>query len=327
MAASRSGQEPQHQELENYVKAILNIMEDFAAEKERLENSQHAVINILDDFSDEKARLEETQRAMLNLLEDFAEERAKSEAARGELQLSFDSLRAAKESAEAATQEIESFSYSVSHDLRAPLRSLSGFSKLLLTDYRDRLDETGRDYLSRIAAAAERMGMLIDDLLKLSRVSRAVMEVKEVDLGAIAGRVIAQIAVTQPERRVESIMEESIAAFGDERLLAIALENLLRNAWKFTNKKESAVIEFGVKDRGEGERVYFVSDNGAGFDMDYVNKLFNPFQRLHQAEEFPGTGIGLATSKRIIDRHGGHIWIEGAVGKGACVYFTLQGKE
>lgn len=332
--------------LEDYAKAILNMMEDFADEKARLEDSQHAVINILDDFSAEKERLEETekatlniledflsekarledaQRAMLNLLEDFDVERTRAEAAHRDLQESFESLRVAKEAAEAATREVESFSYSVSHDLRAPLRSLSGFSQLLLKHYRDALDDTGKDYLTRIVNAADKMGMLIDDLLKLSSISRAAIEIKKINLSMMAGRAVNQLSALHPERNVEFKTEEGIFAFGDERLIAVALENLIGNAWKFTSKTEKAVIEFGVEYLHEGERAYFVRDNGAGFETEYAGKLFNPFQRLHRDEEFPGTGIGLATVKRIIDRHGGRIWIEGAKGKGATVYFTLQG--
>ncbi len=286
------------------------------------EDFTKALLNILEDSSDEKSGLEDMQRAMLNILDDFDVERIKVEAANRELQESFESLRVAKEAAEASSREIEAFSYSVSHDLRAPLRSVSGFSQLLLADYAERLDEEGRDYLRRMMAAAEKMGVLIDDLLKLSRVSRAAMEREMVDLSAIARKVFDNLAALNPARQVETVIADGLKVSGDARLLTIALENLLGNAWKFTERRDKAVIEFGV-DYCDDERVFFIKDNGAGFDMTYVGKLFNPFQRLHKAEEFQGTGIGLATVKRIIDRHGGRVWIAGEVGTGTVVYFTL----
>lgn len=307
---------------EEHAKAILNILEDFAEEKGRLEETQRAVLNILEDFSEEKARLEKTQRAMLNLLEDFDVERSRTEAANRELRDSLESLRLAKEATETAYRELEAFSYSVSHDLRAPLRSVSGFSQLLLEDYFDKLDEEGKDCLKRIVAAAEKMGWLIDDLLNLSRLSRASMNRERVNLRAMAGKIAERLRASQPTRVVEFVFSDDLFAFGDERLLMIMIENLLGNAWKFTEKRAKAVIEFGVEHRGDG-RVFFIRDNGSGFDMTYVDKLFKPFQRLHQVEEFPGTGIGLATVKRIIDRHGGRVWIEGEAEKGASVYFTL----
>jgi len=307
---------------EDYAKAILNILEDFSAEKDRLEETQRAVFNILEDFSGEKTRLEDSQRAMLNLLEDFDEERSKAEAANRELRKSFESLQMAKEATEALNRELESFSYSVSHDLRAPLRSVAGFSQLLLEDYSDKLDEEGKDSLKRIVAATEKMGWLIDDLLKLSRVSRTVMENGQVDLSAIIRRVADRLSESQPERQAEFRLSEGVFAFGDEHLITVMIENLMGNAWKFTAKREKAVIGFRSEQRGD-ERLFLIQDNGAGFDMTYADKLFGPFQRLHKVDEFPGTGIGLATVKRIIERHGGRVWIEGEVGIGATVYFTL----
>jgi light-regulated signal transduction histidine kinase (bacteriophytochrome) len=223
---------------------------------------------------------------------------------------------------EAANRELEAFSYSVSHDLRAPLRSVAGFSQALSEDYADKLDAEGRDSLERILAGTHRMGRLIDDLLNLSRVSRAEMKREKVSLSEIGGKIADMLRKTQPERQAEFIIAEGLVAHGDEHLLTVMLENLLGNAWKFTGKNPHAVIEFGIAQH-EGKQAYFVKDNGAGFDMSYAGKVFSPFQRLHSMNEFPGTGIGLATVKRIIARHGGDVWIEGEVEKGATVYFTL----
>jgi len=223
---------------------------------------------------------------------------------------------------EAANRELEAFSYSVSHDLRAPLRSVAGFSQVLFEDYADKLNEEGRDSLERILTATHRMGRLIDDLLNLSRVSRAEMRREEVRLSGLAGKIAEMLRKTQPERQAEFNIAEGLVAQGDEHLLTIVLENLLGNAWKFTGKNPHAVIEFGVTQH-EGQQAYFVKDNGVGFDMSYAGKMFSPFQRLHSINEFPGTGIGLATVKRIINRHGGTVWIEAEVGGGTTVYFTL----
>ncbi len=223
---------------------------------------------------------------------------------------------------EAANRELEAFTYSVSHDLRAPLRSINGFSRVLMEDCVKKLNTEEKDSLDRIIGATQHMGQLIDDLLNLSRMSRAEMRRKRINLSEISRRIIAKIKEGQPERQVEFVIAENLVATGDEHLLTVALENLFSNAWKFTSKRPHAVIEFG-KMRQKGKSVYFVRDNGAGFDMAYMEKLFNPFQRLHSSDQFPGTGIGLATVKRIISRHGGCVWAEGAVGKGAAIYFTL----
>ena len=223
---------------------------------------------------------------------------------------------------EAAYKELEAFSYSVSHDLRAPLRSIDGFSQVLLEDYMDKLDAAGQDALKRVRAAAQRMAQLIDDMLKLSRVTRSEMHLETVDLSAMAHAVLDELQRTQPERQVNCVIVEGIVAKGDTQLLRAVLENLLGNAWKFTGKHGCARIEFGKTQR-EGETTYFVRDNGAGFDMAFVNKLFGAFQRLHPVEEFPGTGIGLATVQRIIRRHRGRVWAEGALAQGATFYFTL----
>jgi len=223
---------------------------------------------------------------------------------------------------EAANGELEAFTYSVSHDLRAPLRSINGFSRVLLEDCADRLEGQGRNALERIIAAAEHMGHLIDDLLSLSRMTRTEIKRGRVNLSDSVRRVAGKLKETEPERQVEFVIAEDILAEGDEQLLTVALENLLNNAWKFTGGIPHAVIQFGMS-RDAGKTAYFVRDNGAGFNMAYSEKLFTPFQRLHSADEFPGTGIGLATVKRIVNRHGGRVWAEGEVGKGATFFFTL----
>lgn len=223
----------------------------------------------------------------------------------------------------ATNKELEAFSYSVSHDLRSPLRSIDGFSQALLEDYYDKLDETGQDYLHRLRGASQKMGELIDGLLKLSRLTRSEMRPEMVDLSALASEIAARLHETQPERRVEFIISRGLTANGDRQLLRVLLENLLGNAWKFTLKSPQARIEFG-KSRNGDKKTYYVRDNGIGFDMTYADKLFGAFQRLHEETEFPGTGIGLATVQRVINRHGGTVWAEGDPGKGATFYFTLN---
>jgi len=227
------------------------------------------------------------------------------------------------EQLEAANKELESFSYSVSHDLRAPLRSIDGFSQVLLEDYSDRLDAEGKDSLRRVRAATQRMAQLIDDILGLSRTTRAEMRFETVDLSAIAEAVSAELRKSEPGRDVEFVIAPGLAAEGDPRLLAVMIENLLGNAWKFTSRHARARIEFGMLLR-DGRPVYFVRDDGAGFDMGYAGKLFGVFQRLHGTAEFEGTGIGLATVQRIMHRHGGRVWAEGEVEKGATFYFTFR---
>jgi PAS domain S-box-containing protein len=222
----------------------------------------------------------------------------------------------------AANKELEAFAYSVSHDLRSPLRGIDGFSKALLDDYRDKLDDTGKDYINRIRAGTQRMGRLIDDLLKLSRLTRAGVKYQSLDLGEIARNIAAELRREEPDRRVDFEIAKGVTVHGDSALVTAALDNLLRNSWKFTSLREHARIEIGVAEQN-GERVFFVRDDGAGFDMTYVDKLFGPFQRLHDTAEFPGTGIGLAIVHRVILRHGGRIWAKGEVNKGATFYFTM----
>jgi PAS domain S-box-containing protein len=223
---------------------------------------------------------------------------------------------------QAVNKELEAFSYSVSHDLRAPLRHINGFSQALLEDYADKLDETGKSYLQEVRGASQEMAQLIDDVLELARVSRTEMRREITSLSELAQSIMAELRNRDAGRTVSVQIEEGLSTNGDKRLLRIMLGNLLGNAWKFTSKRGQAEIVFGYEPK-DGESVYFVRDNGAGYDMAFADKLFGAFQRLHTAEEFEGTGIGLATVQRIVNRHGGRVWAEGAVSKGATFYFTL----
>ena len=222
-----------------------------------------------------------------------------------------------------AMRELESFSYSISHDLAAPLRGIDGFSRMIEEDYADKLDDRGRDYLQRIRAATQRMHRLIDDLLGLARITRNEMNRQSVDVSALAHDIAAELARGEPQRRAEFLIQPSMRVYADANLLRIAMDNLLRNAWKFTGRHETAHIEIGSLQR-DRELVYFVKDDGAGFDMRYASKLFGPFQRLHSVGDFTGSGIGLAIVHRIVHRHGGRIWAEAEVERGACFYFTLE---
>jgi PAS domain S-box-containing protein len=222
---------------------------------------------------------------------------------------------------EATNKEMESFSYSVSHDLRAPLRALRGFTEVLLEVHASQLDSRGQDYLRRACAASFQMERLIEDLLKLAQVARADLQVEEVNLSLVAGDIASELAGSDSSRTVQFVIAPECSAHGDPRLVRLALDNLLRNSWKFSGKRADARIEFGRLD-GQ-EPAFFVRDNGAGFDMAYSKRLFGVFQRLHAASEFPGTGVGLATVRRIITRHGGRAWATGAVNQGATFYFTL----
>lgn len=221
-----------------------------------------------------------------------------------------------------ANKEMEAFSYSVSHDLRAPLRSIDGFSQAFLEDYESILDETGKNYLSRVRSAAQKMSTLIDDMLKLAKVSRTSIAKKEIHLSEIAESIADSLLETDPDRDAEIVIEPDMVISGDKNLIKVALQNLMENAWKFTSKQDITKIEVGSK-QIKKETVYYVRDNGAGFDMAYAKKLFAPFQRLHKESDFPGTGIGLSTVQRIVHRHLGKIWAEGQSGSGATFYFTL----
>jgi len=247
-------------------------------------------------------------------------------------------LEGANRELEAANRELEAFSYSVSHDLRAPLRSIEGFSQILLEDYSSSLEDEAKSYLGRLRASSRRMALLIDDLLELSRVTRTTLRRQSVNLSALCRQIADEIKKSDPGgREVEFVITEGLLANADARLLAIALENLLSNAFKFTSKKRGiATIEFGAislggggaeegeEAEGESALAYYVKDNGVGFEMAYASKLFGPFQRLHGGEDFEGTGVGLATVARIVHRHGGRVWAVGELGEGATFFFTLK---
>jgi light-regulated signal transduction histidine kinase (bacteriophytochrome) len=235
-------------------------------------------------------------------------------------------LRRAREAAETANHELEAFSYSVAHDLRAPLRGIDGFSMALLEDHAEQLDAVGKEHLQRVRTAAQFMAQLIENLLMLAQLAQSEIRREQVDLTRLARASVARLQDTHPERQIEIVIADGLFTHGDARLLGIVFDNLLGNAWKFTAKRRGTRIEFG-QTANSGRPVYFVSDNGAGFDMAYTSKLFGVFQRLHSAEEFNGTGVGLATVQRIIRRHDGRIWALGKVGHGATFFFTLGDQE
>jgi len=248
---------------------------------------------------------------------------AKRTAAEKEIAALNRALRRHATEIEATNRELEAFSYSVSHDLRAPLRSITSFSQALLEDCADSLDEQGRDYLDRVVRAGRRMAELIEDMMVLSRISRSEMQRGSVDLSATAREIADELAQGQPDRDVEVDVTPGLVADGDPKLLRIMIENLLGNAWKFTERQPDPRIEFGALPGNNGERVFYVRDNGAGFDMEHAGRLFAPFQRLHRETEFPGTGVGLATVQRVVRRHGGKVWAQGKVSQGATFFFTV----
>ena len=288
--------------------------------------TRRAVIGVLAVTSQTPHKFHEEDQQLLSALADQAAiaienaklyEQAKQYA--GELEAK---VEARTRELQQTNKELEAFSYSVSHDLRAPLRGIDGFSQVLLEDYADKLDAEGKSHLQRVRAASQRMAQLIDDMLNLSRVTRSEIHHTTVDLSALVQTIAAELHKTQPERHVTFVIAEGVIANGDARLLRVVLGNLLGNAWKFTGKNTRATIEFGVIQQ-DGKPAYFVRDDGTGFDMAYADKLYAAFQRLHTVDEFEGTGVGLATVQRIIHRHGGRIRAEGAVGRGATFYFTL----
>jgi len=288
--------------------ATMNLLEDFGEERHRMEQVQTASLNILDDFNEERGRLGQIQAALLNILEDIEEEHSRTE--RVNLKL------------ESINKELEAFTYSVSHDLRAPLRAVSGFAQAMQEDCAETLDHQGRRYLGLISSNAKRMGQLIDDLLAFSRLGRQQMIESAVDLNILARSVYSELAPQYIDRRIEFNILPVPKTLGDKSLLHQVMINLISNALKFTRTKPEAVIEFGYL---EDENAFYVKDNGVGFEMQYVNKLFGVFQRLHPVTQFEGTGVGLALVSRIITRHGGRVWAEGDVDKGATFYFSLPG--
>ena len=289
---------------------------DLAATAESVSETKDFSVRAKVHSRDEIGMLVETFNEMLGRIQ---EQNQELQQARDGLE-----LRVAERTTqlEVANKELEAFSYSVSHDLRAPLRSIDGFSQAILEDYGDKLDEQGRSDLKRVRAATQRMAQLIDDMLNLSRVTRGEMRRERVDLSSMAKNIAAELKTAEPERQVDLAIAENVKTEGDERLLRVLLENLLLNAWKFTGKQQTAKIEFGVS-HTNGKPVYYVRDDGAGFDMAYAGKLFGAFQRLHAMTEFKGTGVGLATVQRIVHRHGGRVWAESKVGEGATFFFTL----
>jgi len=274
---------------------------------------------LTDAFNQMLGRIEEQKKELqqhAKILEQRVAERTQ------ELEHRNEALRRNTAELLAANTELDAFAYSVSHDLRAPLRSIDGFSQVLLEDFATQLGDAGRDSLHRVRAASQRMATLIDDLLKLARVTRTEMRTERVDLSAVARDIVGDIQRATPDRQVEFTIAPGLEAEGDARLLRVVLDNLLRNGWKYTGKQPQPRVAFTAVDEN-GSRVFVVKDNGAGFDMQYADKLFGVFQRLHSAAEFEGTGVGLATVRRIITRHGGRIWAEGVVDQGATFYFTL----
>jgi two-component system sensor kinase len=277
-----------------------------------LEENQRATLNVLEDFDEEQRTLADTQSALMNMLEDVEAERTETEQAKALL--------------ETVNKELEAFTYSVSHDLRAPLRAISGFAEAVVEDYGPQLDDEGKRYLGLIQSNAHQMGQLIDDLLNFSRLGRQQMSVAQVDLDALARTVFDELSALEPKRRIAFEIGRVPPAQADPSLVRQVLANLLSNAIKFTRLRAEASVEFGYEPNRDGG-AYYVRDNGVGFDMRYVGKLFGVFQRLHPATEFEGTGVGLALVQRILSRHGGRAWAEGAVDRGAVFYFTLPARE
>ena len=313
----------------DHAQATLDLLEDFIEEKQQLKDAQLAVLNILEDATADRLKAEAAVKASISIMEDLSDAQAEIGALNAELEVRVDQRTA---ELVLANKNLEAFTYSVAHDLRSPLRALSGYSEALTEDYGDRLDDTGRWYADRIQAATERMGTLIDDLLQLAQVSRTDMNLGLVDLSAEVTAISAELHDREPDRVVRFAIGDGVRDTADRSLIRTVLQNLVENAWKFTARSDDATIEFGTATAGGTGTggtgaCYYVRDNGAGFDPAFAGKLFQPFQRLHAVAEFPGTGIGLASVQRIIERHGGRVWAEGAVGHGATFYFTLNATQ
>lgn len=323
------GDEEKAKNFEDVQRATLNILEDFDAEKKRLEHVQSATLNLLEDFDAEKKRLEDVQRATVNILEDFDSEKARSEQSQRALLNILEDMDAEKrkvaevnQQLETVNEELEAFSYSVSHDLRAPLRHIDGFSKLLVERHATGLPEEAREYVSLIRESTREMGQLVDDLLNLARVGRKELNLQVTGLHSVVDEVVAELKPLVTERTIDWKLQRLPFVECDPGLIKQVFANLLSNAVKFTRPRERAVIEVGAMDR-DGQSAIFVRDNGVGFSMKHADKLFRVFQRLHRQEDFEGTGVGLATIQRIIHKHGGRVWAEAELNQGATFYFTL----
>lgn len=303
----------------SYSRAILNVLDDYRLEKALSVDVQLAMLNILDDFTEEKSRLEATQKATLNILEDFDIEKVKVQVARG-------AAEDANSRLEQSNSQLEAFSYSVAHDLRAPLRAIDGFSRILLDDHAAGLSGEGKRVLGVVISNVGRMGLLIDDLLSFSRLGRTALGKQEVDMTALVRPVAEEVRALHPHRRIELTIEPLGFAYCDQASIRQVWTNLLSNAFKFTRARAVARVTISCEERTK-EVVYSISDNGAGFDMQYADKLFGVFQRLHAAVQFEGTGIGLAIVDRIVQRHGGRVWAEAKVDESATFSFALPTGE
>jgi light-regulated signal transduction histidine kinase (bacteriophytochrome) len=288
--------------------ATMNLLEDMNEERSNFQLIQKATLNLLEDMNEERNKLGETQRALMNMLEDIEVERVKTEDAKTLLEL--------------VNKELEAFSYSVSHDLRAPLRAVSGFAEAVIEDCAPQLDDQGKRYLGLIQDNAHKMGQLIDDLLTFSMLGRQRMTGTDIDMESLAKEVFGELAGLETGRNINMTIHPVPAAHGDKTLVKQVLVNLFSNAIKFTRTRAEAIIEFGYLTESDNG-AYYVKDNGVGFDMRYINKLFGVFQRLHTVAEFEGTGVGLALVQRIITRHGGRTWAQAEINQGAIFYFTL----
>lgn len=346
-----SGDYERFRALEETQRATFNILEDFNEEKVKLGSLQHATMNLLDDVEEERQKYRDIQSATANVLEDFDEERGKfrevqiatlnlledvnverdkfAETQRAlmnmldDIEVERTKVDQAKTLLESANKELEAFSYSVSHDLQAPLRAISGFAQAVGEDNATQLDSEGHRYLKLVQENAHKMGQLIQDLLSFSRLGRQAIGLVEISMEKLAKEVFEELRSEMPDRTVEFKVGSLPTAMGDPAMIRQVFVNLLANALKFTRLCEKAVIEVGYRQEGAGG-VYHVRDNGAGFDVQFVGKLFGVFQRLHTVGEFEGTGVGLALVKRIVTRHGGRVWAEGKVNQGATFYFTLE---
>lgn len=307
-------------------RALLNILDDSSSEKTRVDEALSAVLNILDDANTEAAELRTTQRAMINILEDIdaeTNERKKSEEQVRMLNKDLEARVAHRTAAlTEAVNDLEDFTYSMAHDLGIPLRAIDGFSHILLHDYEDKLDEEGKRLLNTVRNSTQRMGRLIDDMLQFARARRLAITYSEIDMEGLVHAVFEELQPSVGGRRLQLDIEHIPRAWADGAMMHQVFHKLLSNAIKFSRSMDPARIKVGGSIVGN-EAVYFVNDNGVGFDMQFADKLFGMFQRLHGVDEFEGTGIGLAIVKRIVTRHGGRVWAESKVKEGATIYFTL----